>query len=86
MHVADLDVFRYHDGPFEPQNWAVPLRAVGWLEHPEPFTTGKLTSVVTSKLKAMPFPFLGVWCSISRVISMARLAKAAHMAGEPCTN
>jgi hypothetical protein len=53
VHVADLDVFRYHSGPFEPQNWAVPLRAVGWLEHPQPFTTGNITSSVISKLKAI---------------------------------
>jgi hypothetical protein len=53
VHVTDLDVFRYHGGPFEPQNWAVPLRAVGWLEHPQPFTTGKVTSTAIPKLKAM---------------------------------
>ena len=29
-YVADLDVFRYDNGPFDPQNWAVPLRAVGY--------------------------------------------------------
>lgn len=52
-HVPDLDVFRYHNGPFEPKNWAVPLIAVGWLEHPQSFTTGNVTSSVISKLKGM---------------------------------
>jgi hypothetical protein len=51
--VADLTVFRYHNGPFDPQNWAVPLRAVGWLEHPYPFSRGNVAAAVVSKLKAM---------------------------------
>ena len=51
--VTDLDVFHYHNGPFDPDNWAVPLRAVGWLEHPHSFTTGNVASAVISKLKAM---------------------------------
>ena len=51
--VADLTVFRYHNGPFDPQNWAVPLQAVGWLEHPHQFATGNVGTAVISKLKAM---------------------------------
>lgn len=53
MHIADLDFCRYGRGPFDADNWSVPLRAVGWLEHPRPFTSGTATSTMISKLKAM---------------------------------
>ncbi len=53
MHVADLEICRYHTGPFDPSNWLVPLLAVGWLEHPQPFISGALTSAAFSKLKAL---------------------------------
>jgi len=53
VYIADLDVCRYHGGPFDPDNWSVSLRAVGWLEHPQPFTSGAVKSTVTSKLKAI---------------------------------
>jgi hypothetical protein len=35
------------------QRAALLLRAVGWLEHPQPFTSGDVKSTVTSKLKAI---------------------------------
>ena len=50
MHIKDLDVCRYHTGPFYADNWAVPLRAVGWLEHPQYFTTGVASIAFASKL------------------------------------
>jgi hypothetical protein len=53
VHVLDLNVVRYHSGPFDPANWSVPLRAVGWLEHPNPFPRGNVESEVISKLKQM---------------------------------
>ena len=40
MHFNDLDLCTYHPGPLEASTWAVPLRAIGWLEHPHAFATG----------------------------------------------
>lgn len=51
MHIKDLDLCRYHTGPFDADNWSVPLRAVGWLEHPQHFTTGLTSSEFASKLR-----------------------------------
>ncbi len=51
MYIKDLDLCRYYTGPFDADNWAVPLRAVGWLTHPEPFTTGVASAEFTFKLK-----------------------------------
>jgi hypothetical protein len=33
--------------------WAVPLRAVGWLEYPEPYTTGSVPAELAAKLWAL---------------------------------
>lgn len=51
MHFKDLDFCKYHTGPFNAENWSVPLRAIGWLEHPEPFTTGVASIEFATKLK-----------------------------------
>jgi hypothetical protein len=51
MYIADLDICRYHGGPFDPANWSVPLRAVGWLEHPNVFSTGLAPVALVPKLK-----------------------------------
>jgi len=51
MHIKDLDLCRYHTGPFDADNWSVPLRAVGWLEHPQEFTTGVTSGEFASKLR-----------------------------------
>jgi len=80
VYVPDLSVFRYHEGPFDPQNWAVPLRYVGWLVHGQKFTTGNVNVTVLSKLGSLvkqtrsAYPgstFLGVErcssCAASRV-------------------
>ena len=40
MYFADLEPCVYHPGPLDAASWAVPLRAVGWLEHPHPFPRG----------------------------------------------
>jgi hypothetical protein len=54
MHIKDLDLCTYHKrGAFDPDNWSVPLRAVGWLEHPKHFTTGVTSSEFLSKLKTL---------------------------------
>src|SRR5215469_12053450 len=53
VHIPDLTSFRYHEGPFDPEKWLVPLLYVGWLEHPQSFTTGNVTSTLLSKLNAM---------------------------------
>jgi hypothetical protein len=53
VHIKDLDLCRYHTGPFDAGNWSVPLRAVGWLEHPEPFASGIAPNACVPKLKTM---------------------------------
>lgn len=50
MHIHDFGVVRYHSGPFDPQKWGVPLRAVGWLEHPFQFPTGVAPTELVPKL------------------------------------
>ena len=37
MHYSDLELCTYGSRALDAANWAVPLRAVGWLEHPNPF-------------------------------------------------
>jgi hypothetical protein len=39
-HFRDLDLLDYHQGPLDSAAWAVPLRAVGWLDALHPFPTG----------------------------------------------
>jgi hypothetical protein len=51
MHIPDLDLCRYHTGPFDADNWSVPLRAIGWLEHPHHFSTGATPPPLVSKLQ-----------------------------------
>lgn len=53
MHIRDLDLCRYHTGPFDADNWSVPLRAIGWLEHPHHFNTGATPSAFVSKLQSL---------------------------------
>ncbi|MBW3596996.1 MAG: hypothetical protein KY475_06945 [Planctomycetes bacterium] len=62
MHIPDLQLCRYHNGPLDADSWAVPLRAVGWLEHPHSYTQGpvpfgfadKLGSLVKQMREAFP--------------------------------
>jgi hypothetical protein len=44
MHFADLELCTYHPGALDAAAWAAPLRAVGWLESPHPFTVGATPS------------------------------------------
>jgi hypothetical protein len=50
---ADLELISYHTGPFDAENWSVPLLAVGWLESPHPFNTGVSPDPMVSRLKAL---------------------------------
>ena len=40
MYIPDLELCNYHSGPFDANNWSVPLLAIGWLEHPHPYNRG----------------------------------------------
>jgi hypothetical protein len=53
MHYGDLDLCRYHGGPFDAKNWSVPLCAVGWLEHPYAYNTGTSSEGLLSKLRSL---------------------------------
>jgi hypothetical protein len=51
--------------------WAVPLRAVGWLEHSEPYQTGTVPAELAAKLWALvanpPLVSMGMYsCSFCR--------------------
>jgi len=50
---ADLELISCHTGPFDAANWSVPLRAVGWLESPNPFNTGACPASLTERLKVL---------------------------------
>src|SRR4051812_36484944 len=51
MHIVDLDLCRYHNGPLDADNWRVPLLAVGWLEHPHAFPIGTVPDDFLDKLR-----------------------------------
>lgn len=50
MYFPDLDTCYYDRGPLDADRWAVPLRAIGWLEHPHPFTTGTVPAALLGRL------------------------------------
>jgi len=50
---ADLDLLKYHSGPFDAENWSAPLRAIGWLEAPHLFRRDGCPDSVLEKLKAL---------------------------------
>lgn len=74
MHFDDLDACKYHPGRLDAAEWGVPLRAVGWLDHPHPFEVGSVPPGLASRIgqlveqTALQFPhyrFRGVHeCSI----------------------
>ena len=51
MHYEDLTLCRYHSGPYDADNWLVPLLTVGWLENPHEFTRGTAPDTFLEKLK-----------------------------------
>jgi len=53
LYIADLELCRYHSGPFDYNSWWVPLRAVGWLKHPQPFTRRTAPHKLLTKLRAL---------------------------------
>ena len=53
MHIPDLELVKYHNGAFDADNWPVPLRAVGWLEHPQRFASGVVPTAAIIKLKSI---------------------------------
>lgn len=53
MYFADLALCFYHSGPLDAYEWQVPLRAVGWLEHPHEFSTGTAPKGLVAKINEM---------------------------------
>jgi hypothetical protein len=53
VYIPDQELCQYHEGPFDSANWLVPLRTIGWIEHPEPFSTGAVPGELIPRLKAM---------------------------------
>ena len=50
MYFPDLALCEYGFGPTDAKEWQVPLRAVGWLEHPHHYARGTLPSSVRTRL------------------------------------
>ena len=86
MHFNDLDPCKYHSGCLDASNWAVPLRAIGWLEHPHAFATGPVpedfvaTLTTLSERTRQEFPhymFRGVHdCSLCSATGHQRTGEA----------
>jgi hypothetical protein len=53
MYFQDLDICTYHAGPFDGENWTVPLLTVGWLEYPHEFSSGNSPIGLVFRLKQM---------------------------------
>ena len=53
MYFADLELCHYYHGPYDANNWSVPLRAVGWLERPHAFREGTVPSAAVLKLEEL---------------------------------
>jgi hypothetical protein len=53
MHIPDLDPCEYHQGALDAASWAVPLRAVGWLEHPQRFESGPVPEWLAPRLATL---------------------------------
>jgi hypothetical protein len=50
MYTDDLALCRYHPGSLEAAGWSVPLRAIGWLEHPHGFDVGETSPEILARL------------------------------------
>ncbi len=50
MYFTDLELCVYHRGSLDAASWAVPLRAVGWLEYPHSFTRGTVPANFVARL------------------------------------
>jgi hypothetical protein len=53
MYFKDLELCSYHPGPLDAAEWAVPLRAVGWLEHPNRFEVGEVSAGIVARLRQL---------------------------------
>jgi hypothetical protein len=53
MYFADLDLCFYHSGPLDAYKSHVPLRAVGWLEHPHEFPKATAPNGLVDKINEM---------------------------------
>ena len=51
MYFEDLDFCQYHRGAHHAIDWRCPLRAIGWLEHPHPFTVGPVDEWVLDRVR-----------------------------------
>ena len=51
MYFKDLELCSYHSGTTNAVSWAVPLRAVGWLEHGEEFAVGATPAVFVARIE-----------------------------------
>lgn len=52
MHFADLALCYSHNGPYDAEQWQSPLLAVGWLESPHAFATGRAPNGLVARLEA----------------------------------
>lgn len=50
MYSDDLMSCRYHSGPYNANNWRVPLLTVGWLYHPHDYERGETPPGLIDKL------------------------------------
>jgi hypothetical protein len=58
-YFADFSLCTYHGGPLHADSWQCPLLAVGWLEHPNGFSTGgRLAQDVRDRLAFLRFAFV----------------------------
>lgn len=53
MHFDDLQPCRYHPGHLDAASWMVPLRAIGWLEHPYQFEVGLTPEPLVARLAVL---------------------------------
>jgi hypothetical protein len=57
-YFVDFSLCTYHSGPLHADSWQCPLLAVGWLEHPNSFSTGGLMAQdVRDRLAFLRFAF-----------------------------
>jgi hypothetical protein len=50
VYFEDLAPCTYHTGHLDSASWAVPLRAVGWLEHPHSVSVGSVPAELAARL------------------------------------
>lgn len=52
-YFRDLDLLYYHRGAFDADEWSTPLRAIGWLEHPNEYPRGEAPEGLVRKLNEL---------------------------------